>query len=68
MFCGRYREILPYESSIHMCRRSMTETMRFHEGRRMFRCALHSFYLKTTFQLSAAASEQTAERLLGWTF
>ena len=72
MFCGRYLEILLHEASIQMCRVSMAETTRFPEG-----AAQHfdvmlgevhrrlSAYLKTTFGLSARASAEAAQRLLG---
>jgi hypothetical protein len=72
LFCGRYLEALLYESSIQMCRVSMAETARFPEG-----AALHfnviftevhtrlSAYLNKTFDLSARASAEAAQRLLG---
>jgi AcrR family transcriptional regulator len=72
MFCGRYLEILLYQSSIQMCRVSMAETARFPEGAVkhfdvMF-TEVHtrlSAYLKTTFGLSARTSAEAAQRLLG---
>jgi AcrR family transcriptional regulator len=72
MFCGRYLEVLLYESSIRMCRVSMAETTRFPEGAAqhfdvMF-TEVHtrlSAYLKTIFGLSAKASAEAAQRLLG---
>jgi AcrR family transcriptional regulator len=72
MFCGRYLETLLYESSIRMCRVSMAETTRFPEGAVqhfdvMF-TEVHtrlSAYLKTTFGMSARASAEAAQRLLG---
>jgi AcrR family transcriptional regulator len=72
MFCGRYLEILLYQASIQMCRVSMAETARFPKGAAqhfdvMF-TEVHtrlSAYLKTTFGLSARASAEAAQRLLG---
>jgi AcrR family transcriptional regulator len=72
MFCGRYLEILLYQGSIQMCRVSMAETARFPQGAAqhfdvMF-TEVHtrlSTYLKTTFGLSARASSEAAQRLLG---
>jgi len=72
MFCGRYLEILLYEASIQMCRVSMAETTRFPQGAVqhfdvMF-TEVHtrlSAYLKTNFGLSARASAEAAQRLLG---
>jgi AcrR family transcriptional regulator len=72
MFCGRYLEVLLYEASIQMCRVSMAETTRFPQGAAqhfdvMF-TEVHtrlSAYLKTTFGLSARASGEAAQRLLG---
>lgn len=72
MFCGRYLEILLYQSSIQMCRVSMAETARFPQGAAqhfdvMF-TEVHtrlSAYLKTTFGLSARASAEAAQKLLG---
>ncbi|MFY9623586.1 MAG: TetR/AcrR family transcriptional regulator [Rhodoplanes sp.] len=72
MFCGRYLEILLYQSSIQMCRVSLAETARFPQGAAqhfevMF-TEVHtrlSAYLKTTFGLSARASGDAAQKLLG---
>ena len=72
MFCGRYLEILLYESSIQMCRISMAEAARFPEGAAqhfdvMF-TEVHtrlSAYLKATFGLPAKASADAAHKLLG---
>jgi AcrR family transcriptional regulator len=72
MFCGRYLEVLLYESSIRMCRVSMAETTRFPQGAMqhfdvMF-TEVHtrlSAYLKTKFGMSARASAEAAQRLLG---
>jgi AcrR family transcriptional regulator len=72
MFCGRYLEILLYEGSIRMCRVSMAESERFPEGAREYFDVLFtqvhtrlSAYLKATFGLSAKASAEAAQRLLG---
>jgi AcrR family transcriptional regulator len=72
MFCGRYLEILLFESSIQMCRVSMAETARFPEGAAQYFDVIFtqvqerlSAYLKTTFELSARASSEAAQRLLG---
>lgn len=72
MFCGRYLEILLYESSIQMCRVSVAEAARFPQGAAqhfdvMF-VEVHtrlSAYLKTTFGLSSPASAEAAQKLLG---
>jgi AcrR family transcriptional regulator len=72
IFCGRYLEILLYQSSIQMCRVSMAETARFPEGAAQYFDVLFtqvhsrlSAYLKKTFELSARASTDAAQRLLG---
>lgn len=72
MFCGRYLEILLYEGSIQMCRVSMAETARFPEGAAQYFDLMFtevharlSAYIKTTFGLSARASAEAAQRLLG---
>ena len=72
MYCGRYLEILLYESSIQMCRVSMAETARFPEGAAehfdvMFTevQARLAAYLKTAFGLAPRASAEAARRLLG---
>jgi AcrR family transcriptional regulator len=70
-FCARYVEILLHQSAIQMCRISMAETARFPEGAAehfdvMFtevHTRLNS-YLKTTFDLSAKASADAAQKLL----
>jgi AcrR family transcriptional regulator len=72
MFCGRYLEVLLYQSSVRMSRMTMAETARFPEGAAqhfdvMF-TEVHtrlSAYLKTTFGLPARASAETAQKLLG---
>ena len=72
MFCGQYLEILLYEKSIQMCRVSVAEISRFPEGAAQYFDVLfvqvHAFlstYLKTTFGLSARASAEATQRLLG---
>jgi AcrR family transcriptional regulator len=72
MFCGRYLEVLLYQSSVQMSRVSMAETTRFPEGAAqrfdvMF-TEVHtrlSAYLKITFGLSAKAGAEAAQKLLG---
>lgn len=71
-FCARYLEALLYESSVRLLRISMAETARFPEGATkhyevMFGEASTrlSGYLKPTFGLSARASGEAAQRLLG---
>jgi hypothetical protein len=72
MFCGRYLEVLLYQSSVQMSRVSMAETTRFPEGAAqhfdvMF-TEVHtrlSAYIKATFGLSAKAGAEAAQRLLG---
>ena len=72
MFCGRYLEILLYETQIRMIRVSTSETERLPEQAAEYFDVLFtlveerlSAYLKTTFDLSARASAQAAQRLLG---
>jgi len=72
MFCARYLEAMLYESSVQMLRVSMAQAARFPEGAAKYHevmftevGALLSDYLKTTFQLSARASSDAAQRLLG---
>jgi len=72
MFCGRYLEILLYEGSIRMIRVSMAETERFPEQAAEYFDVLFtqvharlSAYLKATFGLSARASAEAGDRLLG---
>jgi AcrR family transcriptional regulator len=72
MFCGRYLEILLYESSIQMCRISMAETARFPQGATQYFEVMFtevhtrlSAYLETIFGLSTEASAEAAQSLLG---
>jgi AcrR family transcriptional regulator len=72
MFCGRYIEILTYQGFIQMCRVSMAEADRFPEQATQYFDAVFtevharlSAYLKATFPLSARASADAADKLLG---
>ncbi len=71
MFCARYLEILLYEGSVQMFRVSMAEVARFPEGAAQYfevmfedvhaqLCA----FLGKTYEISASASDQAAQRLL----
>jgi AcrR family transcriptional regulator len=71
-FCGRYLEILLYESSVQMMRLSMAESTRFPQGAVAYFdvvfAEVHtrvSAYLKATFDLSAKLSDHSAQKLLG---
>jgi AcrR family transcriptional regulator len=71
IFCGRYLEILLYRRSIQMSRVSIAESARFPEGAAQYFDVLftqvHSrltAYLQKTFDLSARASSDAAQRLL----
>ena len=72
LFLGRYLEVLLYEPSIQMCRISMAETTRFPEGAAEHFDVLFTqanarlaAYLKETLGMTARASAEAAERLLG---
>jgi AcrR family transcriptional regulator len=72
MFCGRYLEVLLYQSQIRMIRVSMAEAERFPEQASQYFDVLFtqvharvSAYLKTTFGLSARSSAEAAHKLLG---
>jgi AcrR family transcriptional regulator len=72
MFCGRYLEVLLYQSQTRMIRVSMAEAERFPEQASHYFDVLFtqvharvSAYLKATFGLSARASAEAAHRLLG---
>jgi AcrR family transcriptional regulator len=72
IFCGRYLEMLLYEATIQMCRVSTAEAARFPEGAAQYFDVIFaevlsrlSGYLKATFDLSARASLDAAQRLLG---
>ena len=72
MFCGRYLEILLYEGSIRMCRLGIAETARFPEGSAQYFDVIFSTvhqrlsaYLKGTFELTAKAASEAAQKLLG---
>jgi AcrR family transcriptional regulator len=71
-FCGRYLEVLLYESQIRMIRVSVAEAERFPAQAAQYFDVLFtqvharlSAYLKTTFRLSSRASDEAAQRLLG---
>jgi AcrR family transcriptional regulator len=71
LFCGRYLEILLYESAIQMCRVSMAETGRFPEAARqhfdIVFTEIHTRlanYLKATFRITARSAADAAHRLL----
>ena len=71
LFCGRYLEILLYESSIRMCRLSMAETARFPEGAAQFFDVMFieverrlTAYVQTAFHVTSAVGEAAACRLL----
>jgi AcrR family transcriptional regulator len=72
MFCARYLEVLLYQSSVQMSRVSMAETTRFPEGAAQHFDVMFTevntrlgTYLKATFGLSAKASAEAAQKLLG---
>jgi AcrR family transcriptional regulator len=72
LFCGRYLEILIHESSIRMMRVSMAESGRFQEQAAAYYDVLFtqvhgrlSAYLRTTFGISARASTEASQRLIG---
>jgi AcrR family transcriptional regulator len=71
-FCGRYLEVIIYEPSVQMLRVTMAETTRFPEAAVQHHDVMFvavstrlAGYLKTTFRLSARASTDAAQRLLG---
>ena len=72
MFCGRFLEILLFARTIQMCRLNIAEVERFPEGAAQFFDVIFStvhdrlsVYLKETFGLSAQASSEAAQELLG---
>ena len=72
MFCGRYLEGLLFVWAIRMCRLSIAEAERFPEGAAQYFDVIFSTvqerlsaYLKQTFGLSAKASSEAAQKLLG---
>jgi AcrR family transcriptional regulator len=72
MFCGRFLEGLLYVWTIRMCRLSIAEAERFPDGSTQYFDVLFSAtherlraYLKMTFALSAKASTDAAQVLLG---
>jgi AcrR family transcriptional regulator len=71
-FCGRYLEVLLYESQVRMIRVSTAEAERFPAQAAQYFDVLFtqvnarlSAYLKTTFRLSSRASDEAAHNLLG---
>jgi len=72
LFCGRYLEGLLFVWTIRMCRMSIAEAERFSEGAARYFDVIFSVpherltaYLGETFELSAAASAEAAQKLLG---
>ena len=72
MFCGRFLEILLFARTIQMCRLSVAEAERFPEGSAQYFDVIFSVahdrlgaYLKEAFRLSAKASSEAAQELLG---
>lgn len=72
IFCGRYLEVLFYQSQVRMLRISMAEAERFPEQAEQYYDVLFtqvharlSAYLKLTFGISARASKEATESLLG---
>lgn len=72
LFCGRYLEGLLFVWTIRMCRMSIAEAERFPEGAARYFDVIFSLpherlgaYLGETFGLSAAASAEAAQELLG---
>ena len=72
LFCGRYLEVLLYESSIQMMRLSAAETGRFPEGAARYFDVIFTevqtrldAYLGAHFGLSATASSAAAQKLVG---
>jgi AcrR family transcriptional regulator len=72
LFCGRYLEVLLYESSIQMCRISMAETARFPQGAAQHFDVMFTEvetrlrdYLAARFAVQAPAAAEAAQRLMG---
>jgi AcrR family transcriptional regulator len=72
LFCGRFLEGLLFTWTIRMCRMSIAEAERFPEGAARYFDVIFtapherlSAYLAETFGLSAAASSEAAQKLLG---
>jgi AcrR family transcriptional regulator len=72
MFCGRYLEGLLFTWTVRMCRMSIAEADRFPEGSARYFDVIFSApherlsaYLTETFGLSAKASADAAQELLG---
>lgn len=71
-FCGRYLEVMLYESSVQMMRVTMAEATRFPEGAAQYFDVLFAevrarlgAYLSATFGLSDTEATLSAETLLG---
>jgi len=74
-FCGRYAEILLYESSVQMLRVSMAESERFPEQAAQYFDALFeevhrrvSTYLKVTFDISSRRAAEATDKLFSAIF
>jgi AcrR family transcriptional regulator len=72
LFCGRYLEVMLYRPAVQMFRVTLAETARFPEGAAQHHEVMFvevatrlATYLKATFGLSARASAEATERLLG---
>jgi AcrR family transcriptional regulator len=72
LFCSRYLEAMLYEASVQLIRVTTAETARFPQGAAQHHGAMFTEvearlagYLRTTFGLSARASVEAAQRLLG---
>ncbi len=72
LFCGQYLQSMLYGPTIQMCRISMAESERFPEQSALYFDVLFtqvqarlSAYLRATFHLSAKASVDAANGLLG---
>jgi AcrR family transcriptional regulator len=72
LFCAHFLEAMLYQASVQLLRISMAETTRFPEGAALHYDAMFTqtearlgAYLKSTYGLSARASAEAAQRLLG---
>ena len=72
LFCGRYLEGLVFAWTVRMCRMIIAEAERFPEGSRRYFDVVFSdphqrlsAYLQETFGLSAKASSEAAQDLVG---
>lgn len=71
-FCGRYLEVILYQGSVRMIRVTLAETARFPQGAAQHYDVMFTevstrlaAYLKSTFGLTARASGEAGQRLLG---